>query len=169
MTAEAERMRSALTLSRISARRELAEMGQSSPVTRSEIDATEHGRRVQYAYQQERARREARQRIADDERTSEEDRASSRARFGPRSSSDRWTAARYSRIGPKPVTCRDSRWRHATVCCYRHGLAANAQQDGRRPERSTTTPSTRWTIDSSLRWSAEPRAMSNREKRRSRL
>ena len=66
MTIETDRQRAARKLSKLSAQQGQAET--DGVVTRSEIDATEHARRVDAEYHREKARRDARRRLADEER-----------------------------------------------------------------------------------------------------
>ena len=69
MTLDATRqMRTALTVSKIRARRELAEMGTPPTMTRSEVDAGVHAERVEAEYFRQKARQDARRRLTDEER-----------------------------------------------------------------------------------------------------
>ncbi len=68
MTDATRKMRADLRLSKIRAWRELAEIGTPPTLTRSEIDATEHARRVEAEYHRQRARQDARRRLSADER-----------------------------------------------------------------------------------------------------
>ena len=66
MSVEADRRRGALKLSKLRAHQGQAES--DGAVTRSEIDAMEHARRVDAEYHRQKARQDARRRLADEER-----------------------------------------------------------------------------------------------------
>ena len=66
MRVEADRRRAALKLSQLRAQQGQAES--DGAVTRSEIDAMEHARRVDAEYHRQKARQDARRRLADEER-----------------------------------------------------------------------------------------------------
>ncbi len=63
ITDATRQMKADLRLSKIKARRELAEMGTPPTMTRSEVDAAVHAERVQAEYLRLRARREAQRRV----------------------------------------------------------------------------------------------------------
>ena len=67
MRVEADRRRAALKLSQLRAQQGQAETDRA--VTRSEIDATDHARRVDAEYHRQKARQDARRRLADEERS----------------------------------------------------------------------------------------------------
>ena len=67
MTIEADRQRAALKLSMLREQQWQAETDEA--VTRSQIDAREHARRVDAEYHRQKARQDARRRLADEERS----------------------------------------------------------------------------------------------------
>ena len=66
MSVEADRRRAALKLSELRAQQDVAEMG--GAVTRSEIYASAHAKRVDAEYHRQKARQDARRRLTDEER-----------------------------------------------------------------------------------------------------